>query len=155
MHYEIVQATEVIQCGDIFLYKYICLNCNLENMGGTDKISCVHCKAADYGGIELPRIRSKFRLVAGTFRKKRYLLKKHIRFLIEQYGSECQYCAIALTLDTIILDHIVPLCVGGSNDVSNLALSCQRCNSIAGPRVFKDMHLKRAYIMNKRAKTGY
>lgn len=30
------------------------------------------------------------------------------------------------------LDHIIPRCAGGNNEISNLVMACQRCNRIRG-----------------------
>ena len=46
--------------------------------------------------------------------------------LREEYGHRCAYCAEFSPLE---LDHIEPLSKGGVHDVSNVAPSCQTCNS--------------------------
>jgi 5-methylcytosine-specific restriction endonuclease McrA len=33
------------------------------------------------------------------------------------------------------VDHIIPLAVGGSDDISNLCLACYRCNEFKGARL--------------------
>lgn len=46
-----------------------------------------------------------------------------------QHGR-CAYCQVALERKNIIthVDHVVPLFHEGTNDFSNLVLSCRRCN---------------------------
>lgn len=41
----------------------------------------------------------------------------------------CFYCAAPLNEKTAVQEHKVPLARGGSDDISNLALSCVGCNS--------------------------
>lgn len=45
--------------------------------------------------------------------------------ILQEY--RCAYCGASL-LEKRHLDHIVPLTRGGSNDISNLAYTCPRCN---------------------------
>jgi 5-methylcytosine-specific restriction endonuclease McrA len=48
---------------------------------------------------------------------------------VEYHGWRCIYCKIQLTPVTISIDHMIPLCRGGSNWPSNLAPSCCTCNN--------------------------
>jgi hypothetical protein len=43
----------------------------------------------------------------------------------------CEYCQSQLkfSADSFSVEHIVPRSRGGSDDMSNLALACQRCNN--------------------------
>ncbi|WP_066424020.1 RNA-guided endonuclease IscB [Anabaena sp. 4-3] len=53
-------------------------------------------------------------------------------YLLEKWGRKCAYCdqeAVPLQIE-----HIHPRAKGGSNRVSNLTLSCQRCNTKKGTR---------------------
>jgi 5-methylcytosine-specific restriction endonuclease McrA len=43
-------------------------------------------------------------------------------------GRLCFYCRIALDEKTAVRDHKTPLARGGSNDISNIAVSCSPCN---------------------------
>jgi hypothetical protein len=42
----------------------------------------------------------------------------------------CEYCHSleALSANRFTIDHIVPISLGGSDDIENLALACRRCN---------------------------
>lgn len=40
---------------------------------------------------------------------------------------KCEYCSSIIT-GTYELEHIVPISKGGTNDISNLAISCSKCN---------------------------
>jgi 5-methylcytosine-specific restriction endonuclease McrA len=51
-------------------------------------------------------------------------------YLLEKFGRRCAYCGRTNT--AFELDHIQPRSRGGSNRVSNLALSCHACNAAKG-----------------------
>jgi 5-methylcytosine-specific restriction endonuclease McrA len=53
-------------------------------------------------------------------------------YLLEKWGRQCTYCkAQGVPLQ---IEHVVPKSRGGSNRISNLALSCQPCNETKGNR---------------------
>jgi len=54
------------------------------------------------------------------------------RVLLRDHGR-CRYCG---SEDGLELDHIVPIALGGSNRISNLATSCHACNSSKGTSVW-------------------
>lgn len=60
------------------------------------------------------------------------------RALIEAAGSHCQLCGEPMQYwvnrRQPTLDHIVPLSKGGTNEVSNLRVICNICNSRRGNR---------------------
>ena len=49
------------------------------------------------------------------------------KLTIQRDGNVCIYCSNETEIPQI--DHIIPLSKGGNNDLSNLAVSCKRCNS--------------------------
>jgi 5-methylcytosine-specific restriction endonuclease McrA len=54
--------------------------------------------------------------------------KKVIHFsLARKFGWVCWYCGQKLRGE-IHLDHIIPICAGGVDDESNMALTCSFCN---------------------------
>ena len=53
-------------------------------------------------------------------------------YLLEKWGRKCAYCG--KTEVPLEVEHIVPKSRGGSNRVSNLALSCHKCNQEKGSR---------------------
>lgn len=57
------------------------------------------------------------------------------RQIIEREGQRCAYCRSPLLVGIpMVVDHIVPLTVGGSSTPENLCLACYRCNEFKGPR---------------------
>lgn len=53
-------------------------------------------------------------------------------------GNACEYCRIpqdATPLISFHVEHIVPRQHGGSEDVEQLALACDRCNAYKGPNL--------------------
>ena len=45
-----------------------------------------------------------------------------------KYGGHCAYCGKKITVKEMQVDHIKPLCNGGTGDFDNLNPSCRRCN---------------------------
>lgn len=61
---------------------------------------------------------------------------KDNRLLIfNKYAGKCAYCGCGLTMNTLSIDHIIPLrrnmrnCVQGENTIDNCNPSCRGCNS--------------------------
>lgn len=40
----------------------------------------------------------------------------------------CTYCVNRLTERDVVIDHIVPLSLGGTDEMDNLQVTCRRCN---------------------------
>lgn len=141
---------EVIQAGDIHLIKWRCENCEQSTMGDWRSPICDHCDA-DYADrpLVLPNHRKDYRLLAGT-KRKNTISKKIVKLLFEMQEGLCAYCGNHL--DDYHVDHIKPISFGGSNNQSNLCLSCPTCNLTAGSLVFHGFFEKRDYIINKRKK---
>jgi len=59
-----------------------------------------------------------------------YIAKKEIRDAVfELYGRKCLCCNATTNLS---IDHVIPVCDGGVDDISNLQPLCCRCNSKKG-----------------------
>ena len=57
-------------------------------------------------------------------------------YLLEKWGRECAYCgAKDVPLE---IEHIYPKSKGGSNSITNLTLSCHKCNTKKGTQDIKD-----------------
>jgi hypothetical protein len=48
------------------------------------------------------------------------------RAVFRRDGNACRYCRSHSFLS---IDHVVPRCQGGDDDIENLALACKKCNS--------------------------
>ena len=70
---------------------------------------------------------------------------------IAYYGN-CTYCDKPITDSRDAhLDHFYPWSLGGSNDSSNLNLSCGTCNSMKRDKVFDSVKEVRRFLQNRRA----
>jgi len=50
--------------------------------------------------------------------------------------APCCYCNVVFLVDDLTVEHIMPKCLGGTNDLSNIALACSPCNSERGKIAF-------------------
>lgn len=57
-------------------------------------------------------------------------------YLLEKWGRKCIYCGKENV--PLQIEHIVPRAKGGSNRITNLTLSCERCNLKKGTKDLKD-----------------
>ena len=48
--------------------------------------------------------------------------------LVKLYGPYCQLCGMYLPRSKRTIDHIKPKCEGGTDELSNLRLTCAPCN---------------------------
>lgn len=84
--------------------------------------------------------------VAGAYGFKRKKMKvgsarlkgsknRHIRAIIfKRDDYTCQICGQVFPVDELTLDHIVPLCAGGTNKQENLQAACDDCNFKKGEK---------------------
>lgn len=94
---------------------------------------------------------------------KRQPLSKRTRFSVfTRDGFTCRYCGKQSDTVPLVVDHIIPVCQGGTNDIENLATSCVDCNQgKAGKtiaqhapnetdrlRLAQDMHEQRAAALS-------
>ena len=59
----------------------------------------------------------------------------YIKYLVDTQ-QECAYCGKELSLFHV--DHIIPICKGGTNENSNLTLSCPKCNLSKGSKLLSE-----------------
>jgi 5-methylcytosine-specific restriction endonuclease McrA len=55
--------------------------------------------------------------------------EKQWRDLCIEYGGRCAYCH---RVKELVRDHVIPLVLGGSNDITNIAPACRNCNQRKG-----------------------
>jgi 5-methylcytosine-specific restriction endonuclease McrA len=78
---------------------------------------------------------------------KRTLRKRKRQAIYEAFGHSCAYCGGRAES----LDHIKPRMKGGTEDFSNLAASCLRCNGLKGHQDVWDFYTKQKFYCKKRA----
>ena len=52
--------------------------------------------------------------------------------LYSEYGKTCRYCNKRLDMNTLVLDHIIPISKGGSSNLENLQIICSTSNGLKG-----------------------
>lgn len=57
-------------------------------------------------------------------------------YLLEKWGRQCAYCGVKDV--PLQIEHIHPRSKGGSNSITNLTLSCEKCNIKKGTKDIKD-----------------
>ena len=74
-----------------------------------------------------------------TVRKEVY---SGLRYKIyERDNFTCRYCGVKLTYENITLDHIVPCCLNGKNNPSNLVTCCHPCNRKKGSKLLSNTNM--------------
>ncbi len=58
--------------------------------------------------------------------------RKNLKQRLLQQNPLCCWCKQLLTEQTATFEHLLPLSVGGTWKVSNLALACKTCNNERG-----------------------
>ena len=48
--------------------------------------------------------------------------------IYEKFGGRCAYCGCEITIKDMQADHVVPLHLGGADDIANLYPACRACN---------------------------
>ena len=60
--------------------------------------------------------------------KRKQLKQRTRREIYESLGGHCAYCGCELQYKDMQLDHMVPLHVGGADELSNMLPACRSCN---------------------------
>jgi 5-methylcytosine-specific restriction endonuclease McrA len=61
-----------------------------------------------------------------------YFTEEEWLALLEECGGRCLSCG---TAEDLSADHIVPLCLGGSNEIGNIQVLCCECNCLKADSV--------------------
>ena len=72
------------------------------------------------------------RRIYARFDRLRREAQRHLPALFERDGKACKQCGCT---DLLTIDHVVPLSRGGSNELENLQILCNKCNSRKGAKV--------------------
>lgn len=74
-----------------------------------------------------------------SLRERRTLSPRLRAAIIEAHDSACIYCNRVLERADCVLDHVVPLALGGDDHADNLAVACAPCNTRKGARMVHDV----------------
>lgn len=63
----------------------------------------------------------------------------------------CFYCKKAFLVENLTIEHIIPLSLGGTNDISNITLACAPCNQKRGRETWflKKQLLKTDFVLQQ------
>lgn len=85
-------------------------------------------------------------------RKHRRYKQKHTNAKLKRklfghlFIAPCCYCKRVFLVTELTVEHIIPLCLGGTNEPSNIALACQPCNHERGREAwFQRQQLNKSY----------
>ena len=68
----------------------------------------------------------------------RSTLSKSLRFKIfTRDNFACRYCGRQSDVVKLVIDHVIPICQGGTSDPENLITACEECNSGKGSRTIE------------------
>lgn len=61
---------------------------------------------------------------------KRKAIPQVVRFQVfARDGFRCLYCGADRSQTSLVIDHVIPVRDGGTNDIGNLATACRECNA--------------------------
>lgn len=52
----------------------------------------------------------------------------------ERDGGKCRWCGNSVLFENMHLDHVVPVCAGGTHTYGNVTTSCKKCNLRKGAK---------------------
>lgn len=85
-----------------------------------------------YAGRALTHFQTKKEWDGGAVKTGRYPnYRKQKEQLLKRDGCNCFYCGKPL-LDDITVEHLLALCYGGKNELSNMVLAHAKCNQMVG-----------------------
>lgn len=69
------------------------------------------------------------------------------QYLLEKWGRKCSYCGVENV--PLQVEHIQPKAKGGTNRISNLCLSCEKCNINKGTQDVKVFLAKKPDVLKR------
>lgn len=100
------------------------------------------CKLAPIGAISQELVRFDMQLmrnpdIQGKEYQQGLLAGYETReYLLEKWGRQCAYCGVKDV--PFQVEHIHPRAKGGTNSITNLTLSCEKCNTKKGTEDIKE-----------------
>ena len=90
--------------------------------------------------------------MSGNGSARRKLSEHERQYVYKKYNGTCVYCGQSVMFPYMTVDHIIPLSKGGTNEFSNLQLTCQKCNRIKGDLKTEDFftHIKAILAWNQK-----
>jgi len=80
--------------------------------------------------------------------------------IFERYSFTCQYCGwrgdqnfTDWYIASLCIDHIKPRSKGGTDDDTNLVVSCHACNQYKGSHECESLEEAKEFVSRKRAET--
>ena len=59
-------------------------------------------------------------------------------YIFERDDYTCQYCKKRYVINELTIDHVIPLCMGGIDELTNYVTSCEKCNQKKGSMKLSD-----------------
>jgi len=100
---------------------------------GVARVGLVRC--LDLGALTQESTGIRIIGFEGRFRNRRarHWSKAAYPDVYERDGSTCRYCG-SCDPDALSVDHVIPRCLGGTDDAGNLVVACMSCNRQKGGR---------------------
>lgn len=73
--------------------------------------------------------------------------------IFNRYKGICLYCKTFIPFEYGTIEHIIPKSRDGSNNNSNLAYACERCNQLRGTKVVASVIKTREVVHATKKKT--
>lgn len=74
--------------------------------------------------------------------KRKSIKEKDRRMIYKKYHGICQLCGRTITYEEMTVDHIIPLGLGGKNQLSNYQCTCRTCNKMKGTMLQGEFYLQ-------------
>ena len=86
--------------------------------------------------------------IQGTEYQRGTLFEKEVmEYLLEKWNHKCMYCNIENV--PFEKEHLIPRSRGGSNRISNLGLSCRKCNQAKGSLTLDEFLFNKPELLKK------